>query len=82
MPRIWEPGGNPFERVGSELGFLAASVVVRYIQREYVRPVLVPDLLPLLMQFGAEVTSLTCWCYASMFFVLDAIDSPYARTWP
>ena len=82
MPRIGEPGAHSLVRVFSELGLLGASIVVRYIEREYVWPVARPNFLPVLVQFGAKIVGYTCFYYASIFFVLDAIDSPYARGLP
>jgi hypothetical protein len=82
MPRIGEPGANPLGRVCSELGYLASCIVIRYIEREYVWPVPRLSLLPVLAQFGTKILADTCLFYASVFFVLDAIDSPYARSFP
>ncbi|KQK13247.1 hypothetical protein BRADI_1g08875v3 [Brachypodium distachyon] len=81
MPRIGETGAIPAARVGFELGLLASSIVVRHIWREYLIPSVDPDILPVFLEFGAEVIGYTCFIYTSLFFVLDAIDSPYARGW-
>ena len=79
MPRIGELGENPLVRVHSELGYLAASIVVRYIEREFIWPVPRPNFLPVLVQFGAKFVGMYCFYFSSIFLVLDAIDSPYAR---
>ncbi|PNT74154.1 hypothetical protein BRADI_1g08873v3 [Brachypodium distachyon] len=81
MPRIGEPGALSTDRVGCELGLLAASVVVRPIWREYLIPSIDPDFLPMCLESGAKGVGYACFVYTSVVFVLDAINSPCARGW-
>lgn len=78
MPRAGDRTANSMPKVKYELLYVSCIIGTCYMQRNYVRQG-INCVLPNLIACGAWFTGVVGMVQTVKFFILDAIDSPYAR---